>query len=230
MLNITKATDIKESKKTYLIYGAPGVGKTSTLKYLKGKTLIIDVDKTSHVLKGTPNIDIYSLDTSHAWKDWDKILLEVGSSDYDNVVIDNITELERSFLAQLGTEGNNNGIPTMMHYQQVQFKLIKTLRYLKNQEKNIVLTAWETSEEYVDADTGQKYTISLPDIQRKIRNNVMGLCDVVARLTVQNDEDKLTRGFYLSPTRSIYAKNQIDDRKGCLQDELFTPTVSKAIN
>ena len=230
MLNITKAADIKESKKTYLIYGAPGVGKTSTLKYLKGNTLIIDVDKTSHVLKGTPSIDIYSLDTSHAWKDWDKILLEVGSSDYDNVVIDNITELERSFLAQLGTEGNNNSIPTMMHYQQVQFKLIKTLRYLKNQEKNIVLTAWETSEEYVDADTGQKYTIALPDIQRKIRNNVMGLCDVVARLTVQNDEEKLTRGFYLSPTRSIYAKNQIDSRKGCLQDELFTPTLSTKVN
>lgn len=230
MLNITKATDIKESKKTYLIYGAPGVGKTSTLKYLKGKTLIIDVDKTSHVLKGTPNIDIYSLDTSHAWKDWDKILLEVGKLDYDNIVIDNITELERSFLSQLGFEGKNAGVPSMANYQQVQYKVIRSLRYLKNQGKDIILTAWETSDSFTDADTGEEYTIILPDIQNKIRNNIMGLCDVVARLTIQNKEDKLTRGFYLSPTRSIYAKNQIDDRKGCLQDELFTPTVSTKAN
>lgn len=230
MLNITKATDIKDTHKTYLIYGAPGVGKTSTLKYLKGKTLIIDVDKTSHVLKGSPNIDIYSLDTIEAWQDWDKILLEVGKLDYDNIVIDNITELERSFLSQLGFEGRNAGVPSMANYQQVQYKIIRSLRYLKNQGKDIVLTAWETSDSFTDADTGEEYTIILPDIQNKIRNNIMGLCDVVARLTIQNKEDKLTRGFFLTPTRSIYAKNQLDDRKGCLQDELFAPTLPNKPN
>ncbi len=230
MLNITKATDIKETHKTYLIYGAPGVGKTSTLKYLKGKTLIIDVDKTSHVLKGSPNIDIYSLDTTNAWQDWDKILLELGKLDYDNIVIDNITELERSFLSQLGFEGRNAGVPSMANYQQVQYKVIRSLRYLKNQGKDIILTAWETSDKFTDADTGEEYTIILPDIQNKIRNNIMGLCDVVARLTIQNKEDKLTRGFFLTPTRSIYAKNQLDDRKGCLQNELFTPSISEKPN
>ena len=50
-LQITNAADIKTTKGTYLIYGHPGMGKTTALKYLPGKTLVLDVDRTSKVLK-----------------------------------------------------------------------------------------------------------------------------------------------------------------------------------
>lgn len=49
-------------------------------------------------------------------------------------------------------------------------------------------------------------------------NNVLGLCDVVAKLAINSDGE---RGFVLSSSNSTYAKNQIDDRKGCLQSELI---------
>lgn len=52
----------------------------------------------------------------------------------------------------------------------------------------------------------------------KILNNIAGLCDVVGKLMINSEGE---RGFTLMPTNSIFAKNQIDDRKGCLQSELI---------
>ena len=62
MVKIKSAKDFGEVKGTYLIYGPPGMGKTTTLKYLPGKTLLLDVDRTSHVLKGAANIDLIEID------------------------------------------------------------------------------------------------------------------------------------------------------------------------
>ena len=36
-LQITSAADIKEKKGTYLIYSPPGIGKTTSIKFLPGK-------------------------------------------------------------------------------------------------------------------------------------------------------------------------------------------------
>ena len=61
----------------------------------------------------------------------------------------------------------------------------------------------------------------MPDIRKNILNNFEGLCDVVARLVVSKDPDgNEKRGFILQPTQSIYAKNRLDDRKGCKVEEL----------
>ena len=44
---------------------------------------------------------------------------------------------------------------------------------------------------------------------------------MVARLIVTVDEEgKQKRGFILQPTNSVYAKNRLDGRKGCLVEEL----------
>ncbi|EGQ0201898.1 AAA family ATPase, partial [Listeria monocytogenes] len=139
-------------------------------------------------------------------------------SNYDNIVIDNISELERSILAQLGKEGKNNRVPSMANYQQMQFMMIDAIRYLKSFGKNILITAWETSDQWQTPE-GQIYNCSYPQISNKILTNAMGLCDVVARLIYDPEEEK--RGFILQPTNAVFAKNQIDNRKGCKQEDLF---------
>ena len=73
-LQITNAADIKTTKGTYLIYGPPGMGKTSSLKYLPGKTLVLDVDRTTKVLKGCKNIDIAEVDNINTFQHWTNIL------------------------------------------------------------------------------------------------------------------------------------------------------------
>ena len=44
------------------------------------------------------------------------------------------------------------GVPSQGNYQQMQFRLVNSLRYMKNLKSNIVLTAWETSDLYTTAD------------------------------------------------------------------------------
>lgn len=219
-MEIVKATDVKNLKGTYLIYGPPGRGKTTTIKYLPGKTLILDIDRTSKVLKGQENIDIVYIDNKDTWNDWGKTLKDLTENYvgvYDNVVVDNVSELERCILSSLGAEGKNNGVPSQGDYQYMQFRMVNSLRYMKNLNSNLIWTAWEEIDLWADAD-GSSYNTALPQINRKIRNNVLGLCDVVGRLMVKDDGD---RGFILESTNSTYAKNQLDDRKGCLQSELI---------
>ena len=148
---------------------------------------------------------------------------------YDNIVIDNISELERCLLSDLGAKGKNMGVPSQGNYQQMQFRLVNSLRYMKNLQSNIIMTAWETTDLYTTAE-GQQFNRSYPQLNGKILNNIAGLCDVVAKLTFNADGE---RGFVLMPTNSIFAKNQLDSRKGCLQHELILggdiPEATKAV-
>lgn len=44
---------------------------------------------------------------------------------------------------------------------------------------------------------------------------------MVARLVISKDEDgNEKRGFILQPSASVYAKNRLDERKGCLVSDL----------
>lgn len=220
VLKTINAADIQTDLGTYLIYGPPGMGKTSAIKYLPGKTLVLDVDRTSRVLKGEKDIDIAYVDNNNTWDYWTKLIVDLEKNykgKYDNIVVDNISELERCLLSDLGSKGKNNGVPSQGDYQYMQFRIVNSLRYMKNLGSNLVWTAWETTDQYTDSN-GQHFNRSFPQVNQRILNNVLGLCDVVGRLMINTDGE---RGFVLSATNSIYAKNQIDDRKGCLQSELI---------
>lgn len=223
VLDIQSAGNITDDKATYLIYGNPGVGKTTALKYFPGKTLIIDIDKSSSVLKGEENIDIASIDTHNIWNEWIAAttdLLKNDYSQYDNIVIDNVSELFRATLANLGREGKNHRVPEQSHYQRVDFTILDSLRALKKLDARIIFTAWETSDLW-QTESGQAFNRAYPDIRNKILNNFMGLCDVVARLIVHKDEEgNEQRGYILQPTNAVYAKNRLDSRKGCKVEEL----------
>jgi len=220
MIEIVNASDIKTEQATILLYAPPGMGKTSTIKYLPGKTLVLDVDRTSRVLKGMPNIDICYVDNTETWDFWGKLIVDLEKNYkgvYDNIVVDNISELERCFLSDLGSKGKNKGVPSQGDYQYMQFRIVNSLRYMKNLGSNLIWTAWESTDLYTDSN-GQQYNRSYPQINQKIMNNVLGLCDVVGRLMVNAEGE---RGYVLSASNSTYAKNQLDDRKGCLQSELI---------
>lgn len=216
---IKNAKEIKQAKGTYLLYSPPGMGKTSTFKYLPGKTLVLDIDRTTKVLRGE-DIDIVEIDNINTWKSWEETILDLFENfkgKYTNICVDNISELERCLLSDLGSQGKNMGVPSQGNYQQMQFRLVNSLRYMKGLESNIILTAWEATDLYTDSG-GNQYNRSYPQLNQKILNNILGLCDVVAKLTI-NAEGK--RGFVMTATNSVYAKNQLDERKGCLQEELI---------
>jgi len=223
-----KATELTDDFHTYLLYANPGVGKTYALGYLPGKTLVIDIDDSSSTLKRHPNAEnvyIHKINSSNVWDEWVAFVSDVVRNPekfeaFNNIAVDNISELFRSALSDLGTKGKNDGVPNQGDYQKSDFVLLRSLRVFNNVKARIVFTAWETTDQYTSPE-GQSFTRSMPDIRAKILNNFLGLVDVAARLVVTKDENgEEKRGYILQPTQSVYAKNRIDDREGALVDEL----------
>ena len=226
-----KLSDLVKEKQpfTALLYCAPGVGKSTALGLIgeksKGKTLVLDVDRTfvptmakDEVVHDFSKFEVLQVDNINTWTDWTKKLTDLKTAkesgnlaDYENICVDNISELERCILSDLGRQGKNKGVPAQADYQYMQFKLMDSLRFMKSMGLNVIWTAWETTEDYVTLD-GTCYTRSYPKISKKIVDNVCGLCEIVGKIIVNKDGE---RGVVMEATQNIYAKNQIDTRKIC---------------
>ena len=216
-MKILKAKDLHEEKVTAMIYGTPGMGKTTLLGMLPGKTLIIDVDRGTSVLKGSDNIDIIRL--SEDLKELPEIFKELQSKcDYKNVCIDSLSELERGMLAYYGRIGNNNGVPDQGSYQRVDFKIVDWCRQFRSLPCNFFLTAWEKQSEII-AVTGEKYTQARPMLRDKNTDNLCGLCDLVGRIVVDTKNNE--RYVVLEGSATTIAKDRINKRKYCKFDEVL---------
>jgi phage nucleotide-binding protein len=88
---------------------------------------------------------------------------------------------------------------------------------MKSWGVNVVWTAWEVAEDFTHPD-GTRYTRLMPKISTKIVDNICGLCDIVGWICVNKDGD---HGILLEATQNIYAKNQVDMRKGCKVNEFI---------
>ena len=230
-MKIVNGKDIVGRKPTILIYGKAGNGKTTALGLLADKvfkktgkkTLVLDVDRTTRVLKGNEHIDVAQIDNIDTWDSWSNTIVELDKMKKENklnygaICVDNVSELERCILSDLGSKGKNKGVPAQGDYQYMQFKLVNSLRFMKSLDVVLVWTAWETIEQFTQPD-GTSYSRKFPKINAKIVDNICGLCDIVAPLIVKEDG---TRGFVLESMMNIYAKNQFDDRKGCLVEDLI---------
>lgn len=213
---------------TALLYCAPGVGKSTAIGLIaeasEGNTLVLDVDRTvertlakGEVVKDTSKVFVAKVDNIDTFDSWTKLLKEeitpefLKENDIRTVAVDNISELERCILSNLGAKGKNKGVPAMADYQYMQFQLVNSMRYMKAWGVNIIWTAWEVADQFTHPD-GTQYTRLIPKISTKIVDNICGLCDVVGKILV-NKEGK--HGILLEATQNIYAKNQIDSRKAC---------------
>lgn len=218
----------KDMPYTALLYCPPGIGKSTAIGLIaensKGKTLVLDIDRTidrtlakHEIVKDSSRVYTVKVDNINTFENWTEILKELqlmkeeGQLDYENIAVDNISELERCILSDLGSKGKNKGVPAMADYQYMQFKLVNSLRYMKELGVNIIWTAWEDSRDFVMPD-GTSYTRLVPKMSAKIVDNICGLCDVVGKILVNKDNE---HGILLEATQNIYAKNQIDTRKAC---------------
>ncbi len=226
-------------RQTALLYCQPGVGKSTMLGIIaeqsEGRTLILDVDRTiintlskGEVVKDTSRVDIMQIDNIDTWDSWEatlrvlQSLKQAGNFNYENICVDNISELERCILSSLGAKGKNKGVPSQGDYQYMQFKLVNSLRFLKQLGANIYLTAWEVTEQFTHPD-GTQYSRLYPKVSAKIVDNICGLCDIVAKIHIRVNPEtgESERIVVLDATQNIYAKNQIDDRKGCKASEFI---------
>ncbi len=239
-MELQKITKNSNLPYTALLYCKPGVGKSTAIgviaEHSDGNTLVLDVDRTiqrtlakGEVVKDVSKIFITQIDNINTFDAWTAALMEITpewlkENNIKTVAVDNISELERCILSDLGAKGKNKGVPAMADYQYMQFKLVNSLRYMKSWGVNIVWTAWESAEQFTHPD-GTQYTRLMPKVSTKIVDNICGLCDVVGWISINKDGD---HGILLMPTQNIYAKNQIDSREGCkVEDFILTKKTEK---
>ncbi len=253
-MNIKKIEDYTRAPYTALLYCAPGVGKSTAIGVIAeksvGNTLVLDVDRTiqrtlakGEVVKDTSKVLVSEVDNrNHREKDgtvlipgtfaaWTELLKEITpdflkENNITTVAVDNISELERCILSDLGAQGKNKGVPAMSDYQYMQFKLVNSLRYMKSWGVNVIWTAWEDVRAITFSD-GSQYSQLYPKISSKIVDNICGLCDIVGKITVNKEG---AHGIILEATPNIYAKNQVDNRKGCLVSEFVEFSTKKTNN
>ena len=196
-MNIKKFDNdaMKNAPYTALLYCAPGVGKSTAIGLIaeasEGNTLVLDVDRTisrilakKEVVKDTSKLFVAEIENrgknteqgiSGTFASWSEILTELTpeflrKNNIRTIAVDNISELERCILSDLGSQGKNKGVPAMADYQYMQFQLVNSLRYMKSLGVNIVWTAWETVEQFTSPD-GSQYSRLFPKISAKIVDN-----------------------------------------------------------
>ena len=119
-------------------------------------------------MHGNKNIDIIKIDNINTWDDWQSVLINIEKIEkpWANIMVDNISELERCLLSDLGRKGKNMGVPSQGNYQQMQFRMVNSLRHLKTFGMNVIMTAWETTDLYTTAE-GQQFNRSYPQLNGK---------------------------------------------------------------
>lgn len=236
-MNLKKIEQGIKDPYTALLYCAPGVGKSTAIGLIaeasEGNTLVLDADRTiqrtlakGEIVKDTSKVFVAEVENrskndaaqiSGTFAAWTSLLKEeitpefIKSNNITTIAVDNISELERCILSDLGAQGKNKGVPAMADYQYMQYQLVNSLRLMKSWKVNIIWTAWESVEPFIYPD-GTQYNRCVPKISPKIVDNICGLCDIVGKIMVNKEG---VHGIILEATQNIYAKNQIDNRKGC---------------
>lgn len=227
-----KATDVdKFDNWTAIIYSQPGFGKTSMIKSLAGKTVVLSVDGMYHVLSGLADVDILTIDSTKPndeLANFYRYLLN-NLNDIDNIVIDNITTFQKYWLNAVG-KTTKSGMPEIRDYGIIARVLFDFVASLKALKKNVLIFAHQKTEE-ITLEGGGVYTEFQPDI--RALDAIMGIVPIVGRLVIVTNQEtqKKERIIVLQPTQATRAKDQlIGDLPTIGQMELLPKLQNKITN
>lgn len=219
-MKITNGNDIVKSKTAnVIIYSKQGGGKTTVAGLIPGKTLMFSIDGTEQVLEGYSNVDVAVIDKDLPY---DSILefykyAKSKENEYDNIFIDNMSHYQKLWLIEKGKK-SKSGMPELKDYALLDNHLLSIVEAFNSLKTNTIFTFWETTRNIIHED-GQQYTQFIPDCRDKVINHILGVVHVVGRMIINSETGN--RGFILSGNESIYAKNHLDSRKACKQEDLL---------
>jgi AAA domain len=230
-----------------LVYGPPGVGKTTLAASaslvpemspvlfvsLEGGTLAI-----SENLEGFINPDNITVTEFNGLKDLDKLLewLETTAHGYKTVVFDSVSDMQehlidawQKMMMPKGEEGlpdlNSADKAIMRVFGKTTDSMRERLRKLRDLPTHVVFVCAEAD---TSGSTTQKAFMRYPALMPKIRQSVIGYMDVVARLYIKPGESgdvESTRLLLCTPTNETTAKDRSPGGK--LGKIIQDPTMGK---
>jgi phage nucleotide-binding protein len=197
--------------KTILVYGESGVGKSTLLGTLPGKTLILDVEGGLKVIRGRE--DVYRVKIPETLENLKSVFDALCGSeniDFANVCLDSATELEKFMLIRLAGD-SKSGMPSLQDYGTCSFRMreyMRKLRDLREKGVNVIVTCLEMPLELEQSDNTIR-TRLYPMLARKLAPEICGLFDIVARLEVSTKAGhEGLRFLRLDGTENVIGKNR----------------------
>lgn len=227
-MEMIKATEMKKYQNwSCLIYAEAGIGKSTMVKSLTGRTLLFSIDGMYQVLNGIEHLDILTMDSKQANKELgDFYRYAVKNKDkYDNIVIDNLSTFQKFWLNEQASE-TTSGMPEMRHYGIIDRVLLDFIASFKKLNKNLLFFAHEKKVE-ITRESGGVYTQFQPDIRNL--DAIMGIIPIVGRMVIMKEPETQARKriIVLQPTQSTRAKDQLIGNLQTIDQLELLPTLQK---
>lgn len=210
-----------------LIYGPPGIGKTSTALTLSPKTTLI-VSNEGGLLPLTGK-DFFGIEIEH-WKDltqlWKDLQTDEYKKKYDTIFVDNLSEIGETCKAFIADEKRPavRGKVDKIYEEQLDIKdwslyselMKRFIRMYRDLPYNLIFTCWEDTIQ--DDQTGAIMHAPLL-AGKKLATSLPGYFDEVFRMVIKGEGAETERYFLTEHTNRSIAK----DRSGKL-DRLEKPS------
>lgn len=204
---------------TAIIFGAPGSGKTTNSTLVPGKTLLLCSDNSALVLNNfdRPNLTVKEVPS---FKDYLEAFDQAtASKQYDTVITDCLTDIIDGFIVECRESGKFGDV--RQAYLLAYTKIKALVRRAAHCGTDCIFNCWEDSEE-ITLPNGEITNRLSPMLPAKIKQQVCGLCNIIAYVTTAADKTGSRRWYYVtegSPT--LMCKDQLACRKNCLPVNLF---------
>lgn len=204
---------------TAIIYGAPGSGKTVNSTLIPGKTLLLSSDNSAVVLNNfkRENLTVKPIAT---FKDYlDEFEKATTSKQYDTIITDCLTDLIDGYIVECRESKAFNDI--RQAYMLVYTKVKALARKAAYCGTDCVFNCWEDVEEITTPQGEVKNRLS-PMLPSKIKQQVCGLCNVIAYVSTATDKDGNKRWYYVTEARdTLMVKDQLGCAKSLMPENLF---------
>ena len=205
---------------TAIIYGPPGSGKTVNSTLIRGKTLLLSSDNSAVVLNNFKREDL-TIKPIPTFKDFlDEFEKATTSKQYDTIITDCLSDLIDGYIVECRESKAFNDI--RQAYMLAYTKVKALARKAAHCSTDCIFNCWEDIEE-ITTPTGEIKNRLSPMLPAKIKQQVCGLCNIVAYVTSANDKQGKRQWYFITEGNpTMMAKDQLFLRKNCKPEDIFT--------
>jgi len=193
-LRIVRAADpIRVDRLNIVIYGPPGLGKTS-LAFTADRPLLLDFDRGAHRAHGRKDAVLVD-----RWEDVANITAD-DLADFQTIIMDTAGRALDVLAADI-IRGNaklgRGGALTLQGFGELKARFISFLKLLNGFGKDVVLIA------HMDEQRNGDEVIERLDVQGGSKGEIYKAADAMGRITIRNGQ----RVLNFSPSDAAFGKN-----------------------